>query len=89
LPHFGVLRKKKKRKKSFDGDGDALLATLKFSRRKRRKTQGSNHLLFVTDGRKGKVGGGGGAGKGEKNWSPNMGSSQNDPNNLIHQLVHW
>ncbi len=74
MPHFGVLRKKKKRKKSFDGDGDALLATLKFSRRKRRKTQGSNHLLFLTDGRKGKVGGGG-AGKGEKILSPKMGSS--------------
>jgi hypothetical protein len=43
--HFGVLRKKKKRKKSFDGDGDAPLTTLKFTRR---KTQGSNHLMFVT-----------------------------------------
>jgi hypothetical protein len=45
IAHFGVLRKKKKRKKFFDGDGDAALTTLKFSRR---KTQGSNHLMFVT-----------------------------------------
>ncbi len=47
-PILEFLGKRKRERKVFDDDGDAPLVTLKFSRRKRRKTQGSNHLMFVT-----------------------------------------